>query len=552
MPIYFGDILFIKYMNKFLFFYIFLIFSVFSINPHIASAVSDDGNDSSSVPAEVQDVPPSEYFVRGQYGSGPQIVVPYIDDKISGQRITNTEAIGDLAQSERDAQLIYDTALQNGKCLEVANDQRFAILKAGSARAAAKEELDAGGSGGVVENFKSLLGFNGDTNERLAKISEADAAYAKAKADAFGVTGDINQYGQADLANKSAAAYQDTANDARAGVFTGQGAGDSFVKSVLGSKDNGKIYTLLAPIDTFFPGGTIDIAGGGLSGYLNGLYKAGIAIATGLALLMIVLGGLQYVSSDAINGKSEGRSRINNAVIGLLLALGSYILLQQINPNLLRSDLALEATKSTGSVSKVDITLSDGKTAGTGGGFGGGGASGGAMTGGIAAPLTQDVLSRLNANASTFDTTQSHRSCKGTANPDWKSYLRYNIENSGVANLPVSDAAKWFPNGGVPTIDGWTNIMWSIIDPESNFDPLCVFREPAPLNKNSVGLYQLSADDPEAARVQCNEQCLKNPLRNIEIATQILARVVKSGQCVSCKPGRTWKGGGAYWSTLRK
>ncbi|MCF7865584.1 MAG: hypothetical protein K9M11_03710, partial [Candidatus Pacebacteria bacterium] len=42
----------------------------------------------------------------------------------------------------------------------------------------------------------------------------------------------------------------------------------------------GGTYTLLAPIETFFPGGTVDVKGAGLGGYLNGLYRAGIAIAT--------------------------------------------------------------------------------------------------------------------------------------------------------------------------------------------------------------------------------------------------------------------------------
>ena len=119
----------------------------------------------------------------------------------------------------------------------------------------------------------------------------------------------------------------------------------------------GGIYTLLAPIGTFFPGGSIDIKGGGLGGYLNGLYRAGIAIATGLALVMIVVGGLEYVSTDSIQGKSNGRERIKNAIIGLLLALTSFIILRQINPNLLKSDLNVTATQSTGTVGGSAIDL---------------------------------------------------------------------------------------------------------------------------------------------------------------------------------------------------
>ncbi len=119
----------------------------------------------------------------------------------------------------------------------------------------------------------------------------------------------------------------------------------------------GGTYTLLAPIGTFFPDGKVDVAGGGLGGYLNGLYRAGIAIATGLALIMIVVGGLEYVSVDSIQGKSNGRERIKNALLGLLLALTSYIILRQINPNLLKSDLQVDSVASIGGIEGSAVSL---------------------------------------------------------------------------------------------------------------------------------------------------------------------------------------------------
>ncbi|MDQ5911884.1 MAG: hypothetical protein QG568_97, partial [Patescibacteria group bacterium] len=122
----------------------------------------------------------------------------------------------------------------------------------------------------------------------------------------------------------------------------------------------GLSYTLLAPIKTFFPSGSVNISDGGLGVYLNNMYRIGIAVATGLALVMIVVGGLQYVSTDSIQGKSDGKGRIQDALIGLLLALTSYIILNQINPNLLRSELKVAATKSTGRVNTVDVQLVEG------------------------------------------------------------------------------------------------------------------------------------------------------------------------------------------------
>ena len=277
---------------------------------------------------------------------------------------TDSVALSDIQQAQRDASNLYNKAISSGVSKDVAQTQSNKILQAGIDRAKVKQENNASSaSGGVWQTLTGMVGYNKPQNERMAALAQADQAYEKAQAEASTAVGDTKQ---AEHANAAAQGYQDVANAAKNGAFTT--GGNSFVDTTTKSMSEafspqGKVYTLLAPIETFFPGGTVDIAGKGLSGYLDGLYKAGIAIATGLALIMIVIGGLQYVSTDAIGGKSEGRQRINNAIVGLLLALGSYILLQQINPALLKSDLNVEATKSTGKVNNVDIELSTGTTA---------------------------------------------------------------------------------------------------------------------------------------------------------------------------------------------
>ncbi|MBP6974409.1 MAG: hypothetical protein KBB54_00515, partial [Candidatus Pacebacteria bacterium] len=119
---------------------------------------------------------------------------------------------------------------------------------------------------------------------------------------------------------------------------------------------NAGSYTFLAPLP-FFGGPSINIAEGGLAGYLDGLYKAGIAVATGLALIMIVAGGLEYASAGSVGGKDGGKSKIKNALIGLLLALTSFIILQQINPGLIRNDLAVDATKAVGGITGQTVDL---------------------------------------------------------------------------------------------------------------------------------------------------------------------------------------------------
>lgn len=75
--------------------------------------------------------------------------------------------------------------------------------------------------------------------------------------------------------------------------------------------------------------------------FLNGIFNIGLAIAATLAVVMITIGGLQYMTTDSISNKSEGKDKIQNAVIGLLIALLIFIILFTINPNLLKFDITI-------------------------------------------------------------------------------------------------------------------------------------------------------------------------------------------------------------------
>ncbi|TSC61687.1 MAG: Uncharacterized protein G01um101448_204 [Parcubacteria group bacterium Gr01-1014_48] len=75
--------------------------------------------------------------------------------------------------------------------------------------------------------------------------------------------------------------------------------------------------------------------------YVPIAFNIAIGIAGVLAVIMIIVGGLQYMSTDAISGKSEAKSRITAALGGLLLALAAFIILQQINPKLVNFNLPI-------------------------------------------------------------------------------------------------------------------------------------------------------------------------------------------------------------------
>ena len=125
------------------------------------------------------------------------------------------------------------------------------------------------------------------------------------------------------------------------------------------STDN-QSYCMISPL----PGlgddtGKVDTKQG-IEKYIKGMIQLVIGIIGVLAVLMIVVGGIEYMSTVSIGEKEGAKSRITNALVGLLLALSSYTILNTINPDLvnLRIHLPEAALKYDGS--ELEITDADG------------------------------------------------------------------------------------------------------------------------------------------------------------------------------------------------
>src|SRR3989338_4304227 len=73
-----------------------------------------------------------------------------------------------------------------------------------------------------------------------------------------------------------------------------------------------------------------------------------LSLAAILAAVMIVVGGVEYAISLSEDGKKLAKSRINNAILGLLLALVSYLILYTINPDLTKLKLDIKELQSPG------------------------------------------------------------------------------------------------------------------------------------------------------------------------------------------------------------
>ena len=101
-------------------------------------------------------------------------------------------------------------------------------------------------------------------------------------------------------------------------------------------------YEVLAPIPGIIEKET------SLPTYIPAIIQLMIGLSAITAVVMIVLGGVQYISTDAFQGKEDGKNRIKNALYGLLLIAFSFILLNEVNPKLLELNLNIEPIKIEG------------------------------------------------------------------------------------------------------------------------------------------------------------------------------------------------------------
>lgn len=123
-------------------------------------------------------------------------------------------------------------------------------------------------------------------------------------------------------------------------------------------------YTLLAPIPCVGGNCSGDLATKTtLPQYVKGFIQLSIGISAVFAVVMIVIGGFQYMTSDALQGKSDGKTRIKNSAIGILLIAASFIILQTINPDLLNINLNIDASPTAQSGTQTG-ELSAGSIAG--------------------------------------------------------------------------------------------------------------------------------------------------------------------------------------------
>ena len=79
----------------------------------------------------------------------------------------------------------------------------------------------------------------------------------------------------------------------------------------------------------------------GILGILQRIFTLMLVAAVVLAVVFLIIGGARYATGDTLGGVQGGRQIITNAVTGLLFALLAWLLLNVINPDLLRFTLVI-------------------------------------------------------------------------------------------------------------------------------------------------------------------------------------------------------------------
>lgn len=133
-----------------------------------------------------------------------------------------------------------------------------------------------------------------------------------------------------------------------------------------------------------------------LGDYITGVYLYLIGISTTIAIVMIMIGGLQWAMSAGGSDLKAAKTRIQNAVMGLVLLLSVYAILFIINPNLtffkgVQLEIIPEITESEDDVVSGTLATSFGKPSGSN------------ISGGGISEVPAELVSEIEAVASAMN-----------------------------------------------------------------------------------------------------------------------------------------------------
>lgn len=130
-------------------------------------------------------------------------------------------------------------------------------------------------------------------------------------------------------------------------------------------------YKLLEPIPLGESGEIVDSVS--TANYIGGLFRLALAVAGALAVFRLIYAGITYMSSDAFNKKNEAKGIIENALWGLGLAMGAWLIVALILPPTEKGAFIFDLSFSKTTLPEFDNAPTE---TGEDGGGGGGGENG--------------------------------------------------------------------------------------------------------------------------------------------------------------------------------
>ena len=104
--------------------------------------------------------------------------------------------------------------------------------------------------------------------------------------------------------------------------------------------------------------GVIDqtsIGTGGVENYLSRMFDFAIGIGALLAVVQIAIAGIKWMTSSAVGTITQARSQIRDAILGLLLLLSTWIILNEINSNLTTFKIGQDSSSVVNSESTASV-----------------------------------------------------------------------------------------------------------------------------------------------------------------------------------------------------
>ena len=92
-----------------------------------------------------------------------------------------------------------------------------------------------------------------------------------------------------------------------------------------------------------------------LASFFNAFFKTAIVGGAMLAVQRLGYAGFMYMTTESFGNKGKAKGIIQEAVIGLMLLLSIWIILFQINPNILNLDILQGVRSSSGAAKPVEI-----------------------------------------------------------------------------------------------------------------------------------------------------------------------------------------------------